>query len=313
MMKKEVGRKENKSGFVLRTFVVSAALLSTFTFLLSSAFAYTSPGRATAFVNDFAGIIPSAEKQSIEAKLFALEQATGAEVLVVTVSSFGDEVPETYAVKLFEDWGIGKEKEDNGLLILVEPNSRVVRMEVGYGLEGAVTDLQSGNIINKVMIPSFREGKYGKGIEDGVDAVMAVITNSPEAAQYSRPASSSVWDLFGDNVPVLFFFVVIIFNVFARVLGKTKSWWLGGVLGAGAGAIIGLFAGFLPIGIIAIILLTILGLIFDFIVSKNPPGSDGKSGGIWPIILGGGRGGSSGGFGGLGGGLSGGGGATGRW
>ncbi len=282
-----------------------------------SVFAYASPGKPTGFVNDFANILSVQEKQDIEAKLVNLQKGTGFEVSVVTVTSLGGDTIEQYAVKLFEEWGIGQKGKDNGLLVLVAPNEREVKIETGYGTGAVVTDLQSGNIIRTVMTPAFKEGKYGAGISSAVDALGAIITNSPEAAQYSVDNSSAQNSGSLDskvNPFALFFIVVFVLNALARILGKTKSWWLGGVLGAIAGGVIGLIWGFVYAGISAIIILSILGLIFDFIVSKRPPGSGG--GGFWPIFFGGGRGGfggGGGGFGGFGGGMSGGGGASGRW
>ncbi len=271
-------------------------------------FAYTSPGSPQGFVNDFAHILTSVEKSDLEAKLVALKSSTSAEVSVVTVPSLGNETVETYATKLFEEWGIGGKEKDTGILLLVAPTEREVRIEVGYGLEGAVTDLQSGNIIRKVITPAFKEGKYGEGISGAVEALSAIIKNSPEAEQYSKTSPT-----FDFQLAPLFFIGIFLLNIFTRVLGKTKSWWLGGVIGAAIGGIIGFVWGFLFAGIIGIGIFTILGLVFDFVVSKRPPGSSGP-GGFWPMFLGGGgRGGRGGGFGGFGGGMSGGGGASGRW
>ena len=287
-------------------------LLSLFLLLPVSVFAYTSPGKPTGFVNDFAKVLTVEERQLIETRLDSLKKSSGFEVSVATVSSLGNETVETYAEKLFQEWGIGNKQKDTGLLILVAVNDHKVRIETGYGTEGVVTDLQAGNIIQQVMLPAFREGKYGTGISGAVDAISAIISKSPEAEQYSAPSQSNSSFRFDDYAP-FFFIAIIVLNILARILGATRSWWLGGVLGTLAGAVIGWIFGFVYAGIISIIILTILGLLFDYIVSNRPPGSSGHSGGIWPIFFGGGRGGSSGGFGGFGGGMSGGGGASGRW
>jgi uncharacterized protein len=304
----------------------SLRLTIVFAFLLSvipvSVFAYTSPGKPRGFVSDFAHILSASDIQSLDVKLQSLEGATGDQVAVVTIQSLGDETIETYATKLFQEWGIGSKAHDNGLLILVSPTDREARIEVGYGLEGTVTDLQSGNIIRKVMIPAFQDGDYPAGILGATDAVISITTGSADAAQYSdsipdRGSSSSA----GYNWAGIFFFVIIMINAMARILGRTKSWWLGGVLGAVAGAIVGLIWGFVPIGAIAILVLTIVGLVFDFIVSRHPPGPGGRGGmgGLWPLLFMGRNGGGSvnggfgGGFGGFGGGMSGGGGASGKW
>lgn len=282
--------------------------------------AYVSPGRPTGYVNDFAGVISAAERQMIEEKLTSLYGQSGAQVAVVTVRTTGDdETIETYAVKLFEDWGIGDAERDRGLLLLVAVDDRAVRIEVGYGLEGDVTDIHSANVIRDILTPAFREGQFAAGVSSAVDALSAIILKSPEAAQYAvpptqRPASGGDRDYFA-----LIFFAVIGLNVLASILGKTKSWWLGGVLGAGVGVVIGLIWGWVPVGLTAVVVLGILGLIFDYIVSKHPPKGGGRGGRDWwvlPLILsGGGRhgGGFGGGFGGFGGGMSGGGGASGRW
>lgn len=293
-------------------FFLFVILLSSFSLLPASSRAYTSPGKPTGFVNDFAGVLSASDKQSIESELVSLRQSTSAQVVVATVPSLGDETIESYAVDLFQEWGIGEKGKDNGLLILVAPNDREARIEVGYGLEGDVTDLQAGNIIRDVMIPAFKKNDYAAGIKGSVDAVSGLVEKSPDAVQYDEQDSG---DDSSPNLTIIFFVGFILLNALARILGKTKSWWLGGVIGAIVGVIAGFAWGFVPFGIVAIILLTIFGLIFDYLVSKHPPGNGRGPGGFWPIFfLGGGRGGSGGGgFGGFGGGGSGGGGASGGW
>lgn len=276
----------------------------------ASTLAYANPGKPTGFVNDFAGVLSAQEKQAIESKLTALKYSTGFEVSVATVPSLkGDDVKH-FALKLFEDWGIGDKKENNGLLILVAPTERQAWIETGYGTGAVVTDLQAGNIFRSVMAPSFKEGKYGEGIVGAVDALSLIISKSPEAERYSAPDKNSSGPRF--NYEWGLFLIVVLFNVIGRILGATKSWWLGGVIGAAIGTVIGIFAGFFFVGIIWIIVLTLAGLLFDYIVSKRPPGSHG--GGFWPMFFSGGSGGmGGGGFGGFGGGRSGGGGGGGSW
>lgn len=305
-MKQEAGRKK-----LLPLFAYVILFSSCFLLPASTAAAYTSPGKPEGFVNDFAHVLSVSDRQTIEAKLQILKQSSGAEIAVVTISSLGDETVETYAVKLFQEWGIGQKGKDNGLLILVATNDRQARIEVGYGLEGDITDLQAGNIIRQVMIPAFKNNDYAAGISGAVDAVAGILSKSPEAAQYSEPApETGNWNV---NFPAIFFIGFILLNALARILGRTKSWWLGGVIGAAIGTVIGLIWGFVPVGIIAILILTLLGLVFDYLVSKHPPGP-GRGGGFWPIFFGGrGGSGSGGGFGGFGGGMSGGGGASGKW
>lgn len=278
-----------------------------------SLFAYVSPGKPSGFVNDFAGIISAQEKQDIEGKLSSLRTNTGFEIAVVTVPSLGDETVETYAVKLFEEWGIGNKEKDTGLLLLIGFNERKIRIETGYGTEGAVTDIQSGNIIRDLITPAFKQGKYGEGISSAVDALTAIITKSPEAAQYSVTKPTKI--NFQSFLSGWFWFIFIILWLFS-ILGRSKSWWLGGVFGGIVGVIVGFIFGFIFTGIIWIIILVLAGLIFDYIVSKAYASSV-KSNGTPPWWIGGGgfggSGSSGGGFGGFGGGSSGGGGASGSW
>ncbi|MDD5165606.1 MAG: TPM domain-containing protein [Candidatus Pacebacteria bacterium] len=290
-------------------------------FVPISVFAYTSPGKPVGLVNDFAKVLSSADSIALGTKLLNLNKTTGVELAVVTIPGLGDETIETYAVKLFEEWGIGASKttsqktgalRDGGILILVAPNDRVARIEVGYGLEGTITDTQASNVVQKMMIPAFKTGNYAQGIDGAVDALSGLIAGDPSVtANYSQTPTRSRSS--ENSSPfAYFFFGVVILNILAKVLGKTKSWWLGGALGATAGAIIGFIWGFFYLGISAVVILTVLGLIFDYIVSKHPPSG---GGGFWPMFFGGGGSGGfgGGGFGGFGGGGSGGGGASGRW
>ncbi len=128
------------------------------------------------FVNDFANVIPPAQSQSMEQYLRALNQRTGAQVAVVTVPNIkGYAGPEEYAVDLFSAWKIGRKGKDNGLLVLLAMKEKKVKIEVGYGLEGAITDGDCGIIIRQVMVPYFRAGRFGDGLMAGVQALAAKI------------------------------------------------------------------------------------------------------------------------------------------
>lgn len=269
--------------------------------------AYTSPGKPQGFVSDFAGIISATDVPAMESQLKTLREATGIEIAVVTVNSLDGDVVETYAVKLFQEWGIGNKDIDNGLLVIVAPNEREARIEVGYGLEGTVTDIQANNIVQLVMLPNFRAENYSKGIKDSVDVLVGIINKTVDPSIYSEPKKGSDSNI---NFEIIIFLLFVFINIFGHALSKTKSWWLGGVIGAVIGIIVSIFVGFLFYGLGVIIVLTILGLIFDFVVSKAGPKGPGGHGGFW---FGGGSHGGGGGFGGFGGGMSGGGGASGRW
>lgn len=120
------------------------------------------------FVSDFAGIINESTRSELTTLLTAFEKATKIEFAVVTVSGLDDTTVEDYATRLFETWGIGKKTTDSGLLLLVAPKERKLRIEVGYGLEGGINDAVAGRIIRDTIIPWFKNGDFSTGILNGV-------------------------------------------------------------------------------------------------------------------------------------------------
>jgi uncharacterized protein len=118
----------------------------------------------TGYVVDTCGIIDSAAKSRMEEWILELNQKTSAQVAVATVDSTEPLSIEEYAVNLFKRWGIGQKGKDNGVLLLVAYKDHHMRIEVGYGLEGAVTDALSSRIINSIMAPEFKQGNFSKGI-----------------------------------------------------------------------------------------------------------------------------------------------------
>lgn len=273
--------------------------------------AYYNPGQPGGFINDYTDTLTNEQKQALENKLSQFKKETGNEIAVVLIPSLKEDMIENFAVKLFEDWKIGKQGKDNGVLVLVAKEDREMKIEVGYGLEGALTDAQSYWIINQVMQPAFRNNDFYGGLDGTVDKIIAATKGEIIPGDNKSQSSSS-----GKFNPFDFFwFGIFIFVWLASILGRSKSWWAGGIVGAVIGLVIGVIKGFLFFGVIAIGLLIPLGLLFDFIVSKKYQA--GKAGGYIPWWIGGGRGGPGGGFGGgfggFGGGHSGGGGASGRW
>ncbi len=250
----------------------------------------------TGHVSDFAQLLRPETVSSLEISLSSLEKETGTEIAVVTIDSHGtDETIETYAEKLFQKWGIGKAKEDNGLLLLISRDDREMRIEVGYGLEPIITDIESSRIIREILTPAFQNGEYDAGVISAVNRMVEGVRNG---APLETPIDTPVhWE---DIFPVALFFLIFLSSVLAR----SKSWWAGGVIG-------GLAGWFFFGGIIFILGLIFVGLLFDYIVSKTYKNSVAR-GVLPPWWIGGGHGGG-GGFGGFGGGMSGGGGASGKW
>lgn len=277
-------------------------------------FAYSNPGlpaqagKPTGFVNDFATVLSPTDKSALETKLSGLEKSTGDEVSIAIISSLGGDTIENFAVNLYKDWGLGKKGVDNGALILVSIEDRQIKIEVGYGLEPVLTDITTSHIISDTITPLFKNGDYAGGLSAGVDQIVSVLNG-----EVLSPSSSTRSSSFSSN---FFYFILFGFIYLASILGRSKSWWMGGIVGGIVGVVVGLIYGFLYTGILTVALFIPLGLLFDFFVSRQFEKH--KTNGTvvpWWIGGGGGHGGGfgGGGFGGFGGGMSGGGGSSGRW
>ena len=285
-----------------------------------TAFAADFPASSGA-VNDFAGILNPSDKAALEQTLRNFELQTSNEISVVIVNSFEGLDPFSYSQQLFTQWGIGQRTKNNGVLFLIGPSEGQAFPEhgeafinVGRGLEGALPDSLTGTILRREVFPKFKEGNMALGISAGVSAIMQA-TKGEYKADESSINKYPTLGIFG------WWFIFMFLSWLGSFLGRTKSWWLGGVLGGAGGTVLGLifFAGLAILA--SAFTVGILGLIFDFIASKNfeyrkkrglPTDFWHSGGGFW---FGGGSGGGfgGGGFGGFGGGMSGGGGAGGRW
>lgn len=290
---------------------VATLLLAAFVAIPIVAAAYTNPGMPRGFVNDFAGMLQPQEKVQLEQKIASFASSTSNEIAIVTIKSLDGDTIENFAEKLFADWKIGKTKKDNGVLLLISRDDRKMRIEVGYGLEGALTDIQSDEIITNDLVPNFKAGNYYAGIDAAVRDIMAATQGEYTSSAQDKRVVNVLFDYW--------YFIPLVFVWLASILGRSKSWWAGGVLGGVIGVIIGLIKGFLFIGVVSIGVLIPIGLIFDYFVSRSFDKYK-NGGGVPPWWLGGGgRGGfgggsgGGGGFGGFGGGRSGGGGASGDW
>jgi len=318
------------------------SVLSTIAFVCTLTITLISPVSVTAdfpqvsgFVTDDARIIEDEVRQQLENRLQVYEQETGNEVVVATVSTLEGMPIETYAVRLFEFWGIGKSGSDNGVLLLIAPMDREMRIEVGYGLEGVVTDYQSHLIITTILAPAFRQENYGEGIVSAVDALITLIDD--ESSFVASTKTSNSIDIFVSLIFLLFLGFVIA-DVMLHIVTKisqTKSIVAGGVLGGICGAVVGLMPPH-PM-FLSIVFGVLVGVLFDWFVSRSSlfdrwrdklmkrhkdrqkKSTNHRTGGKSGFLSGGssnrrtGGGSSSSGFGGFGGGRSGGGGSSGKW
>lgn len=156
-------------------FVFLVSGLNLYFFPTGNIFAEVTYPDYSAMVNDFTGTLDSGWESSIEELCVKAESETGAEIAVAIVSDLQGITIEEYAVALFKKWGVGKADKDNGVLLLVSIQERKVRIEVGYGLEGVITDLEAGNIINDIIVPRFKQNDYNAGVHDGVYAMASEI------------------------------------------------------------------------------------------------------------------------------------------
>ena len=168
-------------------------------------------------MNDFAKVLTDDDRAYLENFLRTLERDTTAEVVVVTVTSLDGMTIEEYANRLFADWGIGTKTKDNGVLLLVAPAERKVRIEVGYGLEGSLPDGLAGEIVRTAILPEFKQGNLRRGIGRGLDRISRVVRGDAAAvtrAPAAEPESSVP--------PVLL--VVTFVGIFV-VLGGVAVWY----------------------------------------------------------------------------------------
>jgi uncharacterized protein len=230
----------------------------------------------TGRIVDQADVIPASNRSAIETKLKDLDDKSTIQLVVATVRSLQGRDIETFANELFRYWKIGQAKKNNGVLLLVAPSERKVRIEVGYGLEGTLTDALSNVIINGAIIPRFKAGDFAGGIERGVDGIISVLTT--DAGEWQPRTTVRTDDnqsILAQLMPLIFF---LLFIFIVRAMARQANRGPGGLTRRGGRTI------FIP-----------------------------SSGGSWSDWGGsGGGGGFGGGFSG-GGGSSGGGGASGSW
>jgi uncharacterized protein len=257
--------------------LVAAALAVFAAWVPAAAQSFPQP---TGLVNDFAGVIDEQSRARLDELLTAVEQKTTAQITVVTVQTFAPYADiDEYAVKLFAAWGVGKKGKDNGVLIVAAMKDRRMRIEVGYGLEGAIPDAAAGEIVSEVITPYFKQGQFGEGLYAGASAVSGRVLNeygmSESDLGLSAGAEPGEPPLSSSRIPLS-----PLGNLFKNI-----------------------------IGFICVIFLIILFIrhpsLFLLLLLSGRGGGGGWSSGS--------SGGFGGGFGGFGGGMSGGGGASGGW
>ncbi|MBI5038609.1 MAG: TPM domain-containing protein [Nitrospirae bacterium] len=263
-------------------------------------------------VNDYADMISASVEARLEEELRSFEQSDSTQIVILTIPSLEGEVIEEFGIRVAEAWKIGQKGKDNGVILIASKEDRKMRIEVGSGLEGGLTDLMSGRIIDLVMKPRFKRGDFDGGFMAGVSALIDASRGEfhpEEGPPAGRERGISP-----------FFSFLIFFGIFLIAIGAISR-----ILSSIAGAI-GLpgliHLTLAPLGLVSFIILAVIGMGLGFLFpllspAGGYPGSQ-RRGGVFPgggfYGTGGGGfgGGDSGGFGGGGGGF-GGGGASGNW
>lgn len=172
----------------------------------------------TGRVVDQADLLDPAAEQALTQKLAALEASSSDQLVVVTVPSLQDREIEEYGYQLGRAWGIGQKEGDNGALLIIAPNERRVRIEVGYGLEPILTDAFSSMVIRDQILPAFREGDYQAGIVRGVDALIAQLELDPAEAQARAAAAQKDQEGGAEHVlPLVILGVIFVIFLLAAV------------------------------------------------------------------------------------------------
>ena len=276
-----------------------------FLLALGLAWAQVAVPPLTARVTDLTGTLTREQQAGLERMLQEFEARKGSQLAVLMVPTTAPETIEQYALRVAEQWKIGRKKVDDGAILVVAKNDRALRIEVGYGLEGVLNDATASRIIREIIVPRFREGDFYGGINAGLDRMMRLIDGEPlpEPSRQTSDGSNGLMQM----LPVLLIVALIGGAILRAMLGR--------FLGAAAtGGAVGFLAWMLA-GAMAIALLAGL-LAFFFTLAGGFGGrGGGYYGGMGLPRTGGWGGGSWGGGGGFrgGGGGFGGGGASGRW
>ncbi|QIO36115.1 TPM domain-containing protein [Bradyrhizobium sp. 1(2017)] len=289
--------------------LVAVALL--FAFALPASADVAVP-QLTGRVVDQTGTLSSAEVAALSQKLRDFENRKGSQIAVLIVPTTQPETIEQFSIRVAEAWKIGRKKVDDGAILVVAKNDRHLRIEVGYGLEGALTDVTSRRIIDEIITPKFRTGDFSGGISDGVDRMIRVIDGEPLPVPSPTVSFGSLDDLAPLFIVTLFVSIGVggFFRaILGRLLGSVAT---GGIIAALSWLILGSFALAMVLGVIGFI----IGFIADLFSAMGPSTgssrggswSSGSSGGGWSS----GSSSDSGSFSG-GGGSFGGGGASGSW
>jgi len=254
----------------------------------------------SARVVDLTQTLTATQQAELETKLQAFEERKGSQIAVLLVPTTQPEAIEQYAIRVVDTWKVGRKSVDDGLLVLIAKNDRKMRIEVGYGLEGAVTDLYAKRIVTDTMTPYFKRGDFAGGIDAAVNQLIGLVDGEPLPAPIKPQLSGSAIE---DLLPLLLFGGMISGLFFRSIFGTFMG-------SAFNGGLVGSIVYFIGLSLLGAGVLGVIAFFFTMMMGGRA--IDGYGG--YPTRGGGFGGGySGGGFGGGMGGGFGGGGASGSW
>ncbi len=244
-------------------------------------------------VNDYGDMISPEAESLLEERLKSFELSDSTQVVILTVNSLEGDAMEDFTIRVAEKWKIGQAKKDNGVILFASKNDRRMRIEVGRGLEGVLTDLLTGRILDNIIRPRFKSGDFDEGFLDGTGSIIDACRG-----EFKNDSSSSSSETGESTIgKYLIFIMVILYIAIIIVSGFSK------ILGGGIGALslpLIIYFGFSPMGFIEIIIFACIGFVVALVVPYLPigGGSSGRSSGGSSSYGGGGFSGGGGSFGG---------------
>ena len=277
-------------------FVFSAALL-----------AQVAVPALTSRVTDLTGTLSAQQRSALDERLAAFEARKGSQIAVLLVPTTEPEAIEQFGIRVAEQWKIGRKGVDDGAILIVAMKDRAVRIETGYGIEGALPDAVAKRIVDEIIVPRFKQNDYFGGIDAGVSRIISVIEGEPLPPPRSGGATRSPGGGYENFLFVAFILVFVVGGMLRAMFGR--------FLGSGVIGVLGGVAGWMMLGSVILgVVVAVIALVLSLMGGLGTMGSRRRGGWIGGFPGGGGwTGGGGGGSWGGGGGGFGGGGASGRW
>ena len=216
------------------SFITRSAVVLALAFLATAALALEVPPAPTQWFTDRAGLVSASDAEALNAKLSAFEQSSGAQFIIYVFPSLEGESMEDFTLRAVERWKVGQKKYDNGLVLFVFVQEKKIRVEVGYGLEGSITDAVSSRVIRESIAPRFQQGDWAGGLNAGADVIIARITKGETAVDPMRRTGTAADQIATRDINPIFILLILFFVFFILVPALTGGRRRGGV-GGGSG------------------------------------------------------------------------------